>query len=75
MTFLGRFSDVSKAWLQCLFSKFNRCNYVLNFENKHLSYALETSENMPRNVIVRPLKLTPQLFALNGLPESAVNKR
>ena len=27
MTFLGRFSNVSKAWLQCLFSKFNRCNY------------------------------------------------
>ena len=26
MTFLGRLSDVSKAWLQCLFSKFNRCN-------------------------------------------------
>ena len=25
MTFLGRFSDVSKAWLQCLFSKSKRC--------------------------------------------------
>ena len=29
MTFLGRFSDVSKAWLQCLFSKFKRCNLQL----------------------------------------------
>ena len=26
MTFLGRFSKVSRAWLQCLFSKFKRCN-------------------------------------------------
>ena len=33
---------------------------------------LRNVENLPRNVIVQLLKLTRQLFALNGLPESAV---
>ena len=35
---------------------------------------LRNVENLPRNVIVQLLKLTRQLFTLNGLPESAVQR-
>jgi hypothetical protein len=59
------------------FQDLNTCNHLFDpilkkqTTNKHWSHALETSENLPRNVIVQPLKLTRQLSAFHGLPESA----